>query len=119
VENAAAIAGAEGVDFVFIGTGDLALSLGTAPGSEAHARACKAVFGACRRAKMPCGIFTFDAAAAAARAGEGYVLTVATNDISATNEAFARAATAFREGRGGGGRRVKPKPAGARKGPRR
>jgi 2-keto-3-deoxy-L-rhamnonate aldolase RhmA len=101
VENAAAIAGAEGVDFVFIGTGDLALSLGTAPGSEAHARACKAVLDACRKARTPCGIFTFDAAAAAARAGEGYVLTVATNDISATNEAFARAATVFREGRGG------------------
>jgi 2-dehydro-3-deoxyglucarate aldolase/4-hydroxy-2-oxoheptanedioate aldolase len=119
VENAAAIAGAEGVDFVFIGTGDLALSLGTAPGSEAHVRACKTVLDACRKTKMPCGIFTFDAASAATRAAEGYVLTVATNDISATNEAFARAASAFREARGGGGRGVKTKRAGARKAARR
>ena len=35
VANAAAIAAAKNVDFVFIGTGDLALSLGTSPGSAA------------------------------------------------------------------------------------
>jgi 2-keto-3-deoxy-L-rhamnonate aldolase RhmA len=109
VENAAAIAAADGVDFVFIGTGDLALSLGTAPGSDAHARACKSVLDACRKAGTPCGIFTFDAAAAAARAAEGYVLTVATNDITATNEAFGKAAAAFREACHTGGRAVKAK----------
>jgi 2-keto-3-deoxy-L-rhamnonate aldolase RhmA len=97
VENAASIAAARNVDFVFIGTGDLALSLGAAPGSEAHAHACTEVLEACRRAGTPCGIFTFGAEAAAARIAEGFWLTVVMNDISAMSGAASAAAAAFRE----------------------
>lgn len=95
VENAEKIARAENVDFVFIGTGDLALSLGTAPGSEAHAAACQAVLSACRAADKPCGIFTMDAASAAARMAEGYQVTVIANDVSAVQNYFASAAATF------------------------
>src|SRR5262249_4330783 len=43
VRNAVAIAGTPGIDFVLIGAGDLAMSLGAAPGEPRHERACRAV----------------------------------------------------------------------------
>ena len=112
LDNAEAIASAELVDFVFIGTGDLALSLGTAPGSEMHSRACASILKACRKAGTPCGIFTFDAKAAAARIAEGYVMAAIANDISTVNSAFAAALADFAEARvgaSGSGKRGKPK----------
>ena len=51
VKNAAAIAAAKNVDFIFIGPGDLSLSLETTPGSEPHAKACATVLKACRKAR--------------------------------------------------------------------
>jgi 2-keto-3-deoxy-L-rhamnonate aldolase RhmA len=111
-DNAEAIAAAELVDFVFIGTGDLALSLGTAPGSEVHSRSCAAILKACRKAGTPCGIFTFDARAAAARIAEGYIMAAVANDISTVNSAFAAAASTFAEARSAAskpGKRAKPK----------
>ena len=100
VTNAAAIAAAENVDFVFIGTGDLALSLGTSPGSAAHARACASILKTCRKAGAPCGIFSFGGESAAAKIAEGYALTVVHNDVSAMTDAFAAEAAAFRKARG-------------------
>jgi 2-keto-3-deoxy-L-rhamnonate aldolase RhmA len=47
VENAAAIARTPGVDFVLIGTGDLALSLGASDGKRRD-DACRTVLRACR-----------------------------------------------------------------------
>jgi 2-keto-3-deoxy-L-rhamnonate aldolase RhmA len=93
--NAAAIAAAKNADFVFIGTGDLALSLGTRPGSAAHSRACNTILSACRKAGTPCGTFTMSPEAAAARTAEGYWMTVVANDVSAVGGAFATAAEAF------------------------
>ncbi len=112
VANARAIAAAENVDFVFIGTGDLALSLGTAPGSEAHAKACQRTLDACRKAGTPCGIFTMDAKSAAARIADGYVMSVVANDISAAGEYFGAAAAAYRAALSD------PRPAPARRRPR-
>lgn len=114
VENAKAIAAAKDVDFVFIGTGDLALSLGTAPGSEAHTRACRSVLDACRKAGTPCGIFTLEAESAAQRIADGYRMSIVANDVSAIGDYFGRAATAFREamqdaGSAAAGRRGKTK----------
>jgi 2-keto-3-deoxy-L-rhamnonate aldolase RhmA len=104
VENAAAIAAADKVDFVFIGTGDLALSLGVATGSAEHARACANILKACRKARTPCGIFTMTPEFAAGRIAEGYWMSVIANDVSAVSDAFASAATAFRKARGDGGK---------------
>lgn len=99
VQSAKAIAAAENVDFVFIGTGDLALSLGTSPGSEAHAKACRKIRDASRAAGTPCGIFTLEAQSAAACIADGYAMAIVANDISAANDYFASAAATFRAAR--------------------
>jgi 2-keto-3-deoxy-L-rhamnonate aldolase RhmA len=99
LENAAAIAAVEDVDFVFIGTGDLGLSLESAPGSDTHEKACRAILAACRKAGTPCGIFTFGGKSAAERIAEGYAMAIVANDISAVGEYFAGATAAFREAR--------------------
>ena len=58
VHNASAIANVKGIDFVLIGTGDLAISLGGFPNvDQRHEQACKTVLDACRAAGVPCGIF--------------------------------------------------------------
>lgn len=95
--NAKAIAATKNVDFVFIGTGDLALSLGTPPGSEMHTRACRKIRDASRAAGTPCGIFTLEAEPAAARLAEGYAMAVVANDVTAIGSYFAGAESAFRE----------------------
>lgn len=92
VDNAAAIAAVPGVDFIFIGTGDLALSLGCFPArDERHEQACQAVRSACREAGVPCGIFTLDAAEARSRREQGFAITVAANDIDIIARGFAGA----------------------------
>jgi 2-keto-3-deoxy-L-rhamnonate aldolase RhmA len=98
--NAAAIAATKNADFVFIGTGDLALSLGTQPGSTAHSKACNAILRACRKAGTPCGTFTMTVEAAAARAADGFWMTVVANDVSAVGGAFSTAAAVFKKTRG-------------------
>jgi 2-keto-3-deoxy-L-rhamnonate aldolase RhmA/NAD(P)-dependent dehydrogenase (short-subunit alcohol dehydrogenase family) len=73
VENAAAIACTHGVDMVFIGTGDLALSLGIFPEfGPAHEAAVLAVRDACRDAGIAAGIFCTDPAFAAERRRQGF-----------------------------------------------
>jgi 2-keto-3-deoxy-L-rhamnonate aldolase RhmA len=52
VHNAAAIANTKGIDFVLIGTGDLAISLGGFPNVDArHEQACKTVNDACKQGR--------------------------------------------------------------------
>lgn len=87
--NAEAIAAARGVDFVFIGPGDLALSLGNDP--AALEAGIAAILGACRRTGTPCGVFTFSPEAALVRREEGFAVTVIANDISTVAGAFATA----------------------------
>lgn len=98
VAAAGAIAAVPGVDMVFVGTGDLALSLGVAPGSAAHEAACRAVLAACAAAGRPCGIYTADAAEAQARRAQGYRMVVTASDILALGQAFGAAMRAFRGG---------------------
>jgi 2-keto-3-deoxy-L-rhamnonate aldolase RhmA len=99
VANAGAIAAAKNVDFVFIGTGDLGLSLGTSPGSAAHTRACASILKTCRKAGTPCGTFSFGGVSAAAKIAEGYAMAVVHNDVSAMTEAFEAEAAAFQRAR--------------------
>src|SRR5947209_3165191 len=59
VHNASAIANTKGIDLVFVGTGDLAISLGGFPNvDKRHEDACKTVLDTCRAVGVPCGIFT-------------------------------------------------------------
>jgi 2-keto-3-deoxy-L-rhamnonate aldolase RhmA len=98
VENAGKIAGTQGVDMVFIGTGDLALSLGVFPEmDERHEEACRHVHAACRAKWTPCGIFTTSVEAASRRRAEGYRLTVVADDISLVAQGFGSATRAFAE----------------------
>jgi 2-keto-3-deoxy-L-rhamnonate aldolase RhmA len=89
-------AAVEGVDMVFIGTGDLALSLGTFPNADArHEAACAAVRAACRAEWTLCGTFTGSTDAARARREQGYRMVVTVNDIDLVAKGFAQATTAF------------------------
>ena len=99
VANAAQIAATPGIDLVFIGTGDLALSIGCFPEfDERHEQACRSVQDACRAAGVPCGIFTGNAEAARARREQGFAATVAANDVDIVRRGFATAATSVTTG---------------------
>jgi 2-dehydro-3-deoxyglucarate aldolase/4-hydroxy-2-oxoheptanedioate aldolase len=92
VRHARAIAATEGVDLVFIGTGDLALSLGTFPAFDArHEAACQQVMAACRAEWTLCGTFTGSLEAARARREQGYRMVVTVNDIELVAKGVAQA----------------------------
>lgn len=96
VANAREIAATEGVDMVFIGTGDLALSLGTFPAPHHdHAAACADVHRACVAAWTPCGVFTPNLDLAKLRRAQGYRMVVTVNDIDLVMKGFAQAQTGF------------------------
>lgn len=90
VRNADAICATPGLDFIFIGTGDLSLSLQSQTAQELDA-ACRTVLEAARRHGLPCGIFTSDAASAREALAAGYAMAVVANDIALAHSGFARA----------------------------
>ena len=95
--NAAEIAATEGIDMVFIGTGDLALSIGTFPQHRHdHSVACADIHRACRDAWMPCGVFTGRPEAAPLARGQGYRMVVVATDIDIVQRGFARHVDEFR-----------------------
>jgi 2-keto-3-deoxy-L-rhamnonate aldolase RhmA len=96
VKNARKIAAADGVDMVFIGTGDLALSLATFPNDDQrHEDACRNVLAACRACWTPCGIFTTSTDAAIERRAQGYRMVVLADDITLVSRGFDAATAAF------------------------
>jgi 2-dehydro-3-deoxyglucarate aldolase/4-hydroxy-2-oxoheptanedioate aldolase len=100
LDNADRIARTEGVDMVFIGTGDLALSLGTFPNPDPRFEsACEAIRLACRRAWTPCGIFTGSLEAAVERRSQGYRMVVTANDIDVMARGFNLATSGFAHAR--------------------
>jgi 2-keto-3-deoxy-L-rhamnonate aldolase RhmA len=98
LDQAQAIAATQGVDMVFIGTGDLALSLGVGPAQPEHAAACRAIRRASDAANVPCGIFTGSTESARLRRDEGYRLVVVATDIELAAQGFATASEGFRPG---------------------
>jgi 2-keto-3-deoxy-L-rhamnonate aldolase RhmA len=99
VARAEAIARTPGVDFVFIGTGDLALSLGAFPNPDPrHEEACAKVLAACRAAQVPCGLYTGSAEAARARAAQGYALMTVATDADVAVQGFRDAVRRYRAG---------------------
>lgn len=96
--NAKAIARASGLDMVFIGTGDLALSLQTHVGDPGkHAQGCTSILRACQAASLPCGIFTGTAQSAAHYQGQGYGMVVVASDLDVVTRGFAGAGEAYRQ----------------------
>ncbi|VVE16622.1 4-hydroxy-2-oxo-heptane-1,7-dioate aldolase [Pandoraea cepalis] len=90
VNEVEAIAAVPGVDFLFIGTGDLSLSRGTAD-ADVIGRDCARILAAARKRGIPCGIFTNDARAARQAFANGYHMAVAANDIELLKQSFAQA----------------------------
>ena len=94
--HARAIAAVEGVDMVFIGTGDLSLSLGVFPDiSHDHTMACAQIHTACKKEWTPCGIFTPSLEVAQVRRGQGYRMVVTANDADLIARGANQATTAF------------------------
>ncbi|MDX2482470.1 MAG: aldolase/citrate lyase family protein [Pseudodonghicola sp.] len=92
LENAEQIAAVPGLDFLFIGTGDLALSMGEFPvPSPAYEAALTHVREVAAAAGLPCGIFTGDEVDARRRIKEGFSIAVSANDISVVAKGFATA----------------------------
>jgi 2-keto-3-deoxy-L-rhamnonate aldolase RhmA len=96
LEQSEAIATTEGVDMIFIGSGDLALSTGGSPLQPEHARACAAIRCTSEAAGVPCGVFTSSPEAARQRRQEGYRMVVVATDIDLAVRGFAAASDAFR-----------------------
>jgi 2-keto-3-deoxy-L-rhamnonate aldolase RhmA/NAD(P)-dependent dehydrogenase (short-subunit alcohol dehydrogenase family) len=81
LKNASAIAAVPGVDLVFIGPGDLSLSLGEFPDpGPKHEAALQAILAACRKSGTACGLFTNHASFAVERMRQGFQLVLLGND---------------------------------------
>jgi 2-dehydro-3-deoxyglucarate aldolase/4-hydroxy-2-oxoheptanedioate aldolase len=87
VENVDAIAAVAGVDYLFIGTGDLSLSRGTSD-ADVIRRDCERVLRAARTHGLPCGIFTGDVGSARRAIAGGYQMAVCANDIELVKQGF-------------------------------
>jgi 2-dehydro-3-deoxyglucarate aldolase/4-hydroxy-2-oxoheptanedioate aldolase len=89
LENAAAIATTAGLDMVFIGTGDLAISLGCfADNGPVFDAALEKIRTACRSAGIACGCFTLYSTIAVERRRQGFALTVLGDDAGLLNTAL-------------------------------
>jgi 2-dehydro-3-deoxyglucarate aldolase/4-hydroxy-2-oxoheptanedioate aldolase len=100
VEAAEAIAATPGLDLIFIGPGDLSLSLESAQGTPKFEAAVAKVMAAGKAAGVPVGIFTISLDQAIARAGEGHAFVVAAYDVAVNRAANAAIARFRTEGAG-------------------
>lgn len=92
LEAVADIAAVDGVDLIFVGSGDLSLSLGTFPEEdERHTAAVRAIITAAGAAGRPTGVFTLSERTGALWRARGAQMTVLACDnqvlLSATEEA--------------------------------
>jgi 2-keto-3-deoxy-L-rhamnonate aldolase RhmA len=94
-QNTQAICAVEGIDFIFIGTGDLQLSMPDASPEQLKA-CCARIRDIAHAQGLPCGLFTSDAAAARQAFADGYELAVVANDIGLAARGFVEALQAAR-----------------------
>lgn len=95
-KKAQEIAAVEGVDMIFIGTGDLSLSIGVFPRpSHDHTVTCAQIHSACKKAWTPCGIFTTSLEFAKMRRSQGYKMVVTANDADLIMRGANQASTVF------------------------
>ncbi|NOZ42413.1 MAG: aldolase [Alphaproteobacteria bacterium] len=95
LDNVDAIARTPGLDMIFIGTGDLSLSLGLAMDDPALEHAIQEIRQACDRADISCGIFTPDIDQARKRRDQGYQLVVLNDDITSNRQSYRTGLTQF------------------------
>jgi 2-keto-3-deoxy-L-rhamnonate aldolase RhmA len=92
LDNIEKIVGVPGIDLIFIGTGDLAMSLGCFPVvDERHVQACAVILRACQARGVACGIFAKDAAQAATFLNSGYQAAVVASDLDVLRTGFGAA----------------------------
>jgi 4-hydroxy-2-oxoheptanedioate aldolase len=98
--NLAEIAATPGVDAIYVGPADLALSLGLAPRLEAtesrHADAIAEIREACGRSGIAAGIQCSDGAQARLQAGAGFQMVTIAKDSALLQAAVRRELTAAR-----------------------
>ena len=108
VDNVEAIAAVPGLSYLFIGTGDLAMShgdyrdldQGDRPELQARVEAdCRRVLRAAHANGKPCGIFTTRLDDAVAQWRNGFDWVVSCSDIDAVRKNIAHASTVMREAR--------------------
>lgn len=99
VRNAGEIARTDGVDLLFIGTGDLAMDLGQPgrPGGPAFDQARQAVLAACAAAGKPAGIFAPSTGLARQYAKEGFRFIAVGNEVTFFVQSAALAVTMLRK----------------------
>lgn len=90
VEDIDAILAADGLDGIFVGPGDLSLSMGVQPGSPEVGEAVTRAIGAAVRAGVPVGTVVPDEDQLRARAGQGCAFLLIGNDTGMINEAARR-----------------------------
>ena len=96
--HAPAIAGVKDIDMIFVGSGDLSLSLETFGGDPLkHIQACARIKRACDAACVPCGMFTGTQKAALEHRALGYGMVVVANDMDVVARGFAGASDGFRQ----------------------
>ncbi len=82
VDDADAITRVDGLDFVFVGPGDLAASLGVPFGDERIAEAVRSVLAVAQAAGRPAGVWASSAAVARRWLEEGFQLVIVGSDLS-------------------------------------
>lgn len=91
-EDAAAILAVPGIDLVFVGSGDLGISLEASGRKDLTLeRLVDGIAKAATAVSVPCGIFTGTAIEARQRAAQGFRFTVAQNDVSLVRAGLAEA----------------------------
>lgn len=93
--NLADILAVRNIDMIFIGTGDLSLSLGVTMADPLFTQAVDHIKNSCIEAKIPVGIFTANLDQAIKRRKEGYSLVVIGDDITANRTLMTQCATSF------------------------
>jgi 2-dehydro-3-deoxyglucarate aldolase/4-hydroxy-2-oxoheptanedioate aldolase len=97
VAQAQAIVATQGIDFIFIGTGDLGISKGVTDPGEIRGE-CEQIKALCAARGLPCGLFTGSADQAVAEFRAGYDVAVTASDfgVFASGLQAAQAAMAAR-----------------------
>jgi 4-hydroxy-2-oxoheptanedioate aldolase len=90
VQDAGAIARVEGLDFVFVGPGDLAAAMGVPFGDERVAEAVLSVLAAAREAGRPAGVWAPSAAVAKGWLDAGFELVIVGSDLSVLADGIER-----------------------------
>lgn len=100
VDAVEAIASVPDLGAVFIGTGDLGLSMGCRPDDPEVTSVCARIRDTCAEHNLPCGIFTSDAKTASRMRVQGFAMTVIASDLSVLHDGFGHARTIW-QGRAG------------------